>query len=252
VKPEPFVDAQQRFSITADDYQRYRPSYPPELVDWVLQLAPLERAARVLDLGCGTGITTRLFAQRGLCVIGLDPNQEMLAKASSGQLPAGIGLIRCAAEAIALRCASVELVISGQAFHWFDVPATCAQLERVVRPGAWSCAFWNSRTSTGLSAEYDVLLRSFSSEYARLQNARTTLDDLRETLVGREVREERFANRQVLRREELQGRARSSSYVAHGVADTAGFERALDQLFERNVSDGCVVLEYETSVLAWS
>jgi len=242
------VDPKQRFSITVEDYHRYRPSYPVELVDWILELAHVASGANVLDLGCGTGITTRLFSARGLHVVGLDPNGEMLAKAAA--LSRG-RWVRGAAEALGLRTGSIALAISGQAFHWFDVPSTCAELARVVRPGGLCCAFWNSRARHGINEDYDVLLRRFSSEYAKLRGGRTTLDDLRGELAGRELHERVFANEQPMTREELKGRARSSSYVAHGVADMLGFERALDELFDRYAEDETVAFEYETAAFAW-
>ena len=78
---EPKLDSRERFSGAAGGYARSRPGYPDALVDWVVAEAQLAPDDLVLDLGCGTGILTRKLAHRGLNVLGLDPNEDMLAQA---------------------------------------------------------------------------------------------------------------------------------------------------------------------------
>src|SRR5204862_7408313 len=69
------TDPRDRFSNLSDLYHKYRPTYPAEVIDYVLSLAP---TGRIADLGCGTGISTRLLAARGRDVVGIDPNDAML------------------------------------------------------------------------------------------------------------------------------------------------------------------------------
>src|SRR5579885_2930786 len=87
-----------RFSGLADKYARCRPSYPAAAIDYVYARCNLEAGKLLVDVGCGTGISSRLFSQKGLQVIGLEPNQDMLtqAMAESGSCPAEY------------RCASAE------------------------------------------------------------------------------------------------------------------------------------------------
>lgn len=72
------LDSKVRFSKTVKYYNRYRPSYPQTLVNWILRTTKLAPNSTVVDIGCGTGISTRLFANQGFQVIGIDPNQDML------------------------------------------------------------------------------------------------------------------------------------------------------------------------------
>src|SRR6185295_10044902 len=112
------VDSRDRFSATVDLYKKYRPSYPPALIDWLLEVGQLAPGDRVADLGCGTGISTRLLAARGLDVVGIDPNEDMLA---SARAEGGVATYqRGEAVATGLANASVKMATAAQAFHWFD------------------------------------------------------------------------------------------------------------------------------------
>ncbi|HVS35210.1 MAG TPA: methyltransferase domain-containing protein, partial [Gemmataceae bacterium] len=78
-----------RFTGLSDLYAKYRPSYPEEAVDFIIRRCGLDSTTTLVDVGCGTGISSRLFAARGIPVIGVDPNDEMRsrAEASGGRKP---------------------------------------------------------------------------------------------------------------------------------------------------------------------
>lgn len=69
----------ERFTGLANIYGQARPTYPQDLVRWCLEQAPAP--GLIVDLGCGTGISTRLFATISHPVIGIDPNADLLATA---------------------------------------------------------------------------------------------------------------------------------------------------------------------------
>ncbi|MCX2711013.1 class I SAM-dependent methyltransferase [Mycolicibacterium sp. J2] len=127
------------FGEEAAAYERGRPSYPPEAIDWLLPPG----ARTVLDLGAGTGKLTIRLAERGLDVIAVDPIPEMLEvlSASLPDTPALLGT----AEEIPLPDDSVDSVLVAQAWHWFDAERAVAEIARVLRPGGRLGLVWNTR-----------------------------------------------------------------------------------------------------------
>ncbi len=235
------LDARSRFTATAGGYDRHRPSYPDALLDWIEATTGCSPPARVADVGCGTGIATRLFAARGFRALGVDPSEGMLR---SGRAAGGPSYVRGEAAATGLRDGSVDLVTAAQSFHWFDRAAALREFARVLRPGGFCAVFWNLRASTPFMEEYDRLLRAFSSEYEimlRQDEAAAALPHA----VAR-CRAAEFANAQILDLEGLRGRAYSHSCVTHGVADHAGFDEALGRAFEAHQHAGRVEFRYRT------
>lgn len=238
------VDPRERFAGAASGYARFRPSYPDALVDWVLEAAAVRSGDRVADIGCGTGILTRLLAARGLDVVGLDPNEEMLAEARAAGGPAQYR--RGEAAATGLGDASVALVTVAQAFHWFEVDDALAEFHRVLRPAGHVAAIWNLRAEGAFMAAYDVLLRRFSQEYSALESWEQSLEGLRRHPRVESPREREEPNVQRFGFEGLHGRAWSSSYVFRGVRDREGFDTALRALFDAHVRDGTLDFPHRT------
>ena len=136
---EPQRERSLSFGSEAAAYERGRPSYPPEAIDWLLP----DGARDVLDLGAGTGKLTTRLVERGLDVIAVDPIAEML-EVLSGALPATPALLGTA-EHIPLRDNSVDAVLVAQAWHWFDLKRAVAEVARVLRPGGRLGLVWNTR-----------------------------------------------------------------------------------------------------------
>src|SRR6185369_9847678 len=120
-------------------YERGRPSYPPEAIDWLLP----DSAADVLDLGAGTGKLTIRLVERGLGVVAVDPIPEMLDVLSHSlpDTPALLGT----AEEIPLPDGSVDAVLVAPAWHWFDPERAVKEVARVLRPGGRLGLVWNVR-----------------------------------------------------------------------------------------------------------
>ena len=243
------VGPRERFTKSVEAYARYRPDYPAALVGWVLSQARLQSGGRVVDVGCGTGITSRLFARRGLRVIGVDPNAAMLAAARNAN--GGVRYVKASVEDLPLRDGIAEAVISGQAFHWFDLDHALAELSRVLVRGAPCFAFWNIREhNTPFLRAYEELLENWCPLYP-VASADDTVARLLVHSAVTAQREKAFVHMQRFDKDGLLGRAWSSSYVVHGIDDAAGFNAALEQLFDEYNEDGAVEFRYRTVALAF-
>jgi ubiquinone/menaquinone biosynthesis C-methylase UbiE len=242
-------DPRERFSGAAQGYARFRPGYPDALVDWVMAEAAVGEGDRAADIGCGTGILTRMLALRGLDVTGIDPNEDMLteARAAGG----GAEYRRGDAEATGLDDDSVALVTVAQAFHWFDLDAALAEFHRIVAPDGHLTAVWNIRGEGAFMAEYDALLRRFSSEYEVLESWETTLEQLKRHPRAIDLRERWETHAQRFDLGGLRGRAWSSSYVRRGVEDQEGFDAALETLFRTHAREDAIEFLYRTVALVF-
>jgi SAM-dependent methyltransferase len=127
------------FASVADAYDRARPSYPADAVDW---LVGSERA-RVLELGAGTGQLTERLLAAGHQVLATDPLPEMLAHLRTRLPEAHVAV--GTAESIPAASRSMDVVICAQAFHWFEHEAALAEIARVLRPGGVLAVVWNFR-----------------------------------------------------------------------------------------------------------
>jgi ubiquinone/menaquinone biosynthesis C-methylase UbiE len=131
------------FEQVAGLYERVRPSYPEEAVDWLVEQLRLDAGSTVLDLGAGTGKLTRAFIPRVARVIAVEPGSEMLAQLRRAvpQAEAVLG----PAEAIPLPDDSVDAVVCGQSFHWFRIDEARQEIRRVLRSGGGLGMMWNLR-----------------------------------------------------------------------------------------------------------
>jgi len=241
-------DPRQRFASCADEYQRHRPGYPSALLDWVLAETATGPGAPVADVGCGTGISTRMLAARGLDVIGIDPSEAMLDRARRG---GGARYLCGEAAATGLPAGSQQLVTAAQAFHWFE-PAALDELGRVLVAGGWCAAWSNERPRNGaFSAGYERLLREYSSDYAHVPRPADAVRALRLDARVADLRESVFDNRQRLGFEAILGRARSSSYVVHGMSQPEAFAAHLRRLFDAHQTRGELEIGYRCSGYCW-
>jgi SAM-dependent methyltransferase len=135
--------ARRGFDQEAEVYEQSRPSYPPEVVAWLVEHLRVRRGATVLDLAASTGKLTRLLVPTGASVIAVEPVPGM--RRLLRRLSPAVPVVAGTAEALPLRTSSADAVCVAQAFHWFDADRAFAELHRVLRPGGRVALFWNVR-----------------------------------------------------------------------------------------------------------
>jgi ubiquinone/menaquinone biosynthesis C-methylase UbiE len=131
------------FGAEADAYDRARPSYPPDAIEWLVNGLGIGPGRQIVDLAAGTGKLTALLAGSGAELIAIEPVAAMrdVLRERLPQVPVLSGV----AEALPLADKSVDAVIVAQAFHWFDAKHAMAEIARVVRPGGHIGLLWNAR-----------------------------------------------------------------------------------------------------------
>jgi SAM-dependent methyltransferase len=127
------------FGVAAEAYERGRPPYPSEAIDWLLP----EHATRVLDLGAGTGKLTRQLRERGLEVIAVEPSAGM--RDQLRRAVPGVAVLGGKAEQLPLAAGSVDAILVAQAWHWVEPALAVPEAARVLTPGGRLGLLWNRR-----------------------------------------------------------------------------------------------------------
>jgi SAM-dependent methyltransferase len=131
------------FGVAAETYDRFRPAYPVSALAWAVDTpAP----AQVVDLAAGTGILTRQLLGLGHHVVPVEPDVGMRAQLAVAT--PGTTALAGSAESVPLPDGSADVIVTGQAYHWFDRDRAHAEAARVLRPGGRFAPIWNSRDET--------------------------------------------------------------------------------------------------------
>ncbi|MBM4068904.1 MAG: class I SAM-dependent methyltransferase [Planctomycetes bacterium] len=245
-------DVTARFTGLAGLYARARPDYPAEAIDFILERCGLDATCRLVDVGCGTGISSRIFAGRGLRVVGIEPNDDMRAEAEA--VPFEEGTTRPEyrvgrAEATGVAAGWADAVVAAQAFHWFDADAALREFRRILKPHGWAILMWNERSDVdAFSAGYGRILAATPDGVAIQHKRMTAGRILLEHPFFRDGRRDVFCHEQVLDEQGLIGRALSASYAPRRPDAVAEFIASLRSLFASHHCDGQVTLRYETAV----
>lgn len=238
----------ERFSDRVENYVRYRPQYPAEVIATLNQECGLRPEHVVADVASGTGIFTRLLLKNGNRVFAVEPNAEM--RAASAHLQESfprLTLVAGVAENTALPAASVDFITVAQAAHWLEPEAARAEFSRILRPRGWCVLLWNERRVTGTPFldDYERLLHTYCAEYKDKRHGRTA--PIAEAFFGGKVQERVFAHRQKFDSAGLAGRLLSSSYCPlEGEPAHAPLMQELERIFRAHAVHGSVAIEYDT------
>lgn len=245
------MDPTARFSNRVENYVKYRPTYPPEVLSLFRSEMHLTPESVVADIGSGTGISARLFLASGNPLIGVEPNEPMRRAAEEflREYPR-FKSVDGTSENTTLESQSVDFVIAAQAFHWFRPEPTRAEFRRILRPGGYVALLWNERRleATPFLRDYESFLREFATDYQQVRHENVTRDDVA-AFFETDFREATFANAQRLDEAGLNGRVFSSSYTPTAESPRyAAMVAELSRLFARHQQHGQVEIAYDTQV----
>jgi SAM-dependent methyltransferase len=245
------TNATSRFSSRVEDYVRYRPGYPREVIALLASECGLTPKSVVADVASGTGIFTQLLLENGNRVFGVEPNREMRAAGEQflkayGQFSSVAG----SAEATTLPAQSVDMITAAQAAHWFDRAKARGEFVRILKPGGWLVLLWNERKTdrTAFLRDYERLLLAYGTDYQEVRHERTTAE-IADFFVPSAFQSRTFATTQECDYPALEGRLLSSSYTPQpGDSRYEPMLRELRAIFEAHQTERCVALEYDTRV----
>ncbi|HEY9430561.1 MAG TPA: class I SAM-dependent methyltransferase [Blastocatellia bacterium] len=246
------TDATQRFSSRVENYIKYRPGYPNEVVETLRNECGLTSDSIVADVGSGTGILTEMFLRNGNAVYGIEPNREMREAAERllKDYPR-FRSVAARAEETTLDDAGVDFVTAGQAFHWFDREKTRGEFARVLKSQGWIGLIWNERVTitTPFLVAYEQLLKDYSIDYEQVDHRRIDDDVIRDFFGSGQFRLKQFKNVQVFDYEGVKGRLLSSSYAPEeGSPNYEPMLAELERIFQTYQDEGRVVFEYVTQM----
>jgi SAM-dependent methyltransferase len=245
--PEDFTS---RFTGRAFFYSTSRPGYPHRILDILRTELDFDGTCIVADIGSGTGLLSQLFLENGNRVLAVEPNEEMrvFAEKSLGNFHKFLSL-GGTAENTGIENASVDLVIFGQALHWFDSEASSSEFARILKTNGSVCIVYNDRSNEdSFMKEYDQVV----TKYARNRANVPGIDDAYLSRFFKNGNYSKFSlpNEQLLDAEGLLSRMTSASYMPSPSEEErfATLKQEVTRLFNRYEKMGRVRVLYETTI----
>ncbi len=241
----------ERFSNRVDDYVRYRPTYPPAVIDLLTRACGLTPQSKITDIASGTGLFTRLLLENGNRVFGVEPNAEMRRAGEQflKEYPKFTS-VAGTAEATSLPDHSVDLVTAAQAAHWFKLAEARREFVRILKPDGWVVLLWNERrtASTPFLRDYEQLLLNYGTDYKVVRHERT-MAAIENFFTPSPHQTSSLELCQNLDYAGLAGRLTSSSYTPpRGDPKHEPMLKDLRRIFDTYQVNGRVSLDYDTRI----
>jgi SAM-dependent methyltransferase len=246
VEKKYLVDPKKRFSSRVENYIKYRPSYPLEILNFLKEKNIIAKDTVIADVGSGTGILTKIFLDNGNRVYGIEPNKDM-REAAENILKHynNFYSIEGSAEATGLEENSIDLIIAGQSFHWFDVELTKIEFKRILKEDGHIIILWNSRKKSNneFSQAYENLISTYGKDYKQVRMNEGNI----EGFFHYQLKE--FYNFQNFDFEGLKGRLLSASYMP--LENDPNYEKMIveiKKIFVKHKKNGKIRIEYNTKL----
>lgn len=238
-----------RFSDRVDDYVKYRPGYPMQAIEILKDKSVLNKSSIIADIGSGTGISSKLFINNGNKVYGVEPNKEMREAAESFfSEDKNFISVHGTAEETNLPGESIDVIFSGQAFHWFNKNVAKNEFNRILKNDGHIVLVWNERDERdNFQKEYENILQQIP-EYHEVNHKNISDKEIGEFFEPKKMRKEIIQNLQVFNFEGLQGRLKSSSYFPKQGSFYENLIGQMENLFNKYKNDGVINFLYETNI----
>lgn len=237
-----------RFSDRVANYIKYRPHYPLEIISFLYGHCGFDKTKIVADIGSGPGISCEHFVANGNTVYAVEPNDKMRNAAeeifsNSKNFISTNGL----AESTTLESKSVDFIVAGQAFHWFDKEKCKVEFKRILRNDGYVILMWNEKTSSNdFMISYYDLLKRYGSDYEKVNHANVDGDGISEFYSPESFSLKTFEHTHPLDYDALEGRLLSSSYIPLAGEKFDEMIIELKKMFEKYNANALVDMEYET------
>jgi SAM-dependent methyltransferase len=240
------INATQRFSGRAADYNQYRERYDAEiLLPRLRTWCGLTSQWMIADIGAGTGMLGDIFLANGNQVQAVEPNADMREACSVLHTDnERLKVVAGTAEASTLPDQSIDLICMGRSFHWFDVDHAMAEFRRILRPDGWivSVAFGRDQEGSEANIAVEAMLRSFTEDRVDTKLAYAKYARLQEFVV-RDYHFEELQGAMELTKGELFGLLRSISHAP--LPDDPRFsdlEQGTSEIFAHHAVGGHITL----------
>jgi len=236
-----------------DDYVKFRPSYPEELMEFIKEQLNFNSDKVTADVGSGTGIFTRLLLKNGNEVFAVEPNAPM-RKAAENSLAGNpyFHSVAARAEKTTLPDHAFDFIFSAQAFHWFDPREVKEEFQRILKPTGLVVLIWNERQiqESPFAQSYENLLLKWAMDYGAVTvhglKSRGVLEDFFGTKV---LLQKTFHSSQFFSFEQVKGRLMSASYCPKpGQGGYHPLMDGLEELFLAHQKGNLVEIKYDTSL----
>ncbi|KAA9035890.1 class I SAM-dependent methyltransferase [Ginsengibacter hankyongi] len=168
-----------RFSDSVEEYIKYRPGYPQQVIEILKEEIDLNPRSIIADIGSGTGISSALFVNNGNKVLAVEPNREMREAAELIYLNnSNFTSINGTAQQTSLPQHSIDIIFCAQAFHWFNTTETKIEFSRILQPNGDMVFVWNVRKDENdFQKDYETILRHIP-EYNKVTHKNISDEDI--------------------------------------------------------------------------
>lgn len=237
-----------RFTSRVENYVKYRPHYPREIIPFLSEECSMTKQTIIADIGSGPGISSENFIANGNVVYAIEPNDAM--RKSAENIFAGkknFISIKGTAENTTLKNDSMDMIIAGQAFHWFDREKSRSEFKRILKKDGYVILIWNEKTeSDEFMKEYYTLIKKYGINYEIVNHANVDFPALEKFFAPDKCSLKIFDHMHTLDYDGLRGRLLSSSYIPLEGTAHEMMIKELDAIFEKHESAGEVNMMYET------